>query len=58
MKEGFINENDMNFYFQKTYENLNTVILDGCILISNAGVKWLSEIIDGATKLREVIIIL
>ena len=40
--------------FQKKYENLKKVCLDGCMLISNAGIKWLSDIIDGATQLEQV----
>ena len=40
--------------FQKKYENLKKVCLDGCVLISNAGIKWLSDIIDGATQLEQV----
>jgi glycerol kinase len=40
--------------FQKKYENLKKVCLDGCVLISNAGIQWLSDIIDGATQLEQV----
>lgn len=43
--------------FQKDYENLLEVKLDGCFLITNAGIKWLSDVIQGAKNLKKVLVL-
>ncbi|CAC5381877.1 LRRK2 [Mytilus coruscus] len=39
---------------KKPYENLKTVNLVGCILVTNAGIKWLSDLVTGVTSLKEI----
>ncbi|XP_071152762.1 uncharacterized protein [Mytilus edulis] len=41
-------------YKKKDYENLLEVKLDGCFLITNAGIKWLSDVIQGAKNLKKI----
>ncbi|XP_052093537.1 uncharacterized protein LOC127729717 [Mytilus californianus] len=41
-------------YKKKDYENLSEVKLDGCFLITNAGIKWLSDVIQGAKNLKKI----
>ena len=42
------------FFPQGTLSSLHKVDLSGCQLLTDCGIKWLSEIVTGASKLKHV----